>query len=352
MNDETTESVGELVTLLDEAGLAESRGQASYELGDYRSATQLLATAAMRQADREELSLRVNRSVRKQVRRWHFRMMNDRARNQAYQAAIAAAVHPGDVVLDIGTGGGITAMMCARAGAAHVYSCEHDPFLAALGRKIIERNELDDRITVLARSSRDLAVGAGLPSPADVLVAEIFDCGLLGESALATLADAAERLLTPGGTLVPSGARIYGQLVESETLHELNHVDRVAGFDVSPFNVVESREYFASYLNWYPHRLLSEPFEIFDFSFGSQSVPAERRLRVPVIHSGRCHAIVMWFLLDLGPDLTLSSGPWDPLTHWRQAVQTLRIPVALSAGDTISLTARHDQERVRTCFEH
>ena len=342
----------ELARLLMATRLAESRGRASFELGDYRSATQLLASAVARSPGADDLRLLLNRSVKKQVRRWHFRMMNDRTRNDAYLAAVEAAVRPGDVVLDIGTGAGITAMMCARAGAAHVYSCERDPLLAALAEQIIERNDLSDRVTVLPCSSREVRPGVELPVPADVVVSEIFDCGLLGESALGTLRDAADRLLRPGGAMVPGSAAVHGQLVESEALHQLNHVHDVAGFDVSSFNLVESYEYFASYLRWYPHRLLSEPFPVFDFRFGDEPGPDGRALRVPVVRSGGCHAVVMWFVLDLGNGIGLSSGPWDPDTHWRQAVQTFRVPVPLTAGRPARLTAHHNIDRVRLCLEN
>ena len=42
------------------------------------------------------------------VERWHFRMLNDRRRNAAYEEAIMNAVRAGcDSVLDIGAGTGI-----------------------------------------------------------------------------------------------------------------------------------------------------------------------------------------------------------------------------------------------------
>lgn len=44
------------------------------------------------------------------VERWHFRMLNDQARNQAYRDAIERAVKAGrSTVLDIGTGTGLLA---------------------------------------------------------------------------------------------------------------------------------------------------------------------------------------------------------------------------------------------------
>lgn len=42
------------------------------------------------------------------VPRWHYAMLNDRKRNERFEAAIAEAVRDGyDRVLDIGTGSGL-----------------------------------------------------------------------------------------------------------------------------------------------------------------------------------------------------------------------------------------------------
>ena len=82
------------------------------------------------------------------VPRWHFPMLADSARNRAYARAIAAKVRPGDVVLDIGCGAGLTAMLAARAGARHVYTCEQQPLIAQAARQVIRDNGLSDRITV------------------------------------------------------------------------------------------------------------------------------------------------------------------------------------------------------------
>ncbi len=54
----------------------------------------------------------------------HPRMLHDDRRTGDYLAAFAAAVRPGDVVLDIGTGSGVLAVAAARAGARHVYAIE------------------------------------------------------------------------------------------------------------------------------------------------------------------------------------------------------------------------------------
>lgn len=54
---------------------------------------------------------------------------------------------------------------------------------------------------------------------ADVIVSEIFDSELLGEGLLPSMRDAQLRLLAPGGTVIPTRAVIWGQLIQSSTLH-------------------------------------------------------------------------------------------------------------------------------------
>ncbi|MFC7743585.1 hypothetical protein ACFQXA_25450 [Nocardiopsis composta] len=62
--------------------------------------------------------------------------------------------------------------------------------------------------------------------------------------------------------------------------------------------------------------------------------------------SGSCHAVVIWFDLDLDGSTVLSNGPHVKGTHWRQAVQTFDRPVAVAAGERVPLLAEHDGERI------
>lgn len=287
-----------------------------------------------------------NRAVRGLVPRWHFSMLNDQGRNTAYQEAIRARVRPGDLVLDIGTGSGLLALLAAQAGAEHVVSCEAEPLVAATARKIIADAGLADRITVVDAMSTDLRVGTDLPRRADVLVSEIFDCGLLGEGVLPAFAHARESLLTDGAVIVPGSARVWGQLVDSRELHERNHVSQACGFDVSHFNRFRSLEYFSTYLDTYAHRTLTAPFPLMDFDFRSGAGDTAVTVAPTATDSGPAHAVVLWFELDMGAGVTLSNGPQVRGTHWRQAVQTFDRPITVTAGDSVPLFTEHDGERV------
>ncbi|MBL8628635.1 MAG: tetratricopeptide repeat protein, partial [Rhodospirillaceae bacterium] len=67
---------------------------------------------------------------------WHFNMMNDDVRNKAFRAAIERQIKPHHVVLEIGTGAGLLAMMAARTGAK-IYTCEAHAVLAQTARALI-----------------------------------------------------------------------------------------------------------------------------------------------------------------------------------------------------------------------
>lgn len=323
------------------------RGRLSMGRMDYTTAADYFGLAH-RLADRDDdLPARMlNRAVRRIVPRWHFSMLNDHDRNAAYQRAIAATVKPGDLVLDIGTGSGLLAMLAAEAGAALVVTCEAEPMVADVAQRVIAANGFDGMVRVVNKLSTDLRIGVDLPAKADVLVTEIFDCALLGEYALPTLDHARRELLTSDARIVPGKGRLWGQLVQSTRLHAHNHVSTACGFDVSHFNELSSLEYFSTYLNNHEHRTLSEPFPLLDLDFGQDCPVAQDLVKAMPTADGDCDAVAIWFELDLGPGVSLSNSPQDHLTHWRQAVQTFPTALRCETGVPLALHVSHDREHV------
>ena len=324
--------------------------EAHYNLGNTYLATGRIAeaTQAFKKAlalnpDFENARASLSEAQQRQVPRWHFAMMNDRARNDAYDQAIREAVSEGRTVLDIGSGAGLLSMMAARAGAKHVTACETVAPIAEMAGRIIKENGLSERVTVVAKHSYNLKIGDDLPERADVMVTELLNAGFLGEGILQVIQHARTNLLKPDATIIPQGGTVYAALIESERLVEEDRVSEAAGFDVRPFNEFANAEYLTKRLNAYPHQFLSESVEVFSFDFlGEPAKPETKAIPITTTASGTCHGIVLWFRLDLTDAIFIETKPREADTHWRQAIYLEETPRKLQKGEGCRLLASHD----------
>ncbi|MEO6501976.1 MAG: 50S ribosomal protein L11 methyltransferase [Jatrophihabitantaceae bacterium] len=276
----------------------------------------------------------INRFASRHVPRWHFPMLNDEGRNHAFATALRQQVRPGDHVLDIGSGSGLLAMLAIQAGAARVTSCEADPLLAAVARQVIQSNGFSDVITVIAARSTDLEVGHGLDEPVDLIVTEIVDCGLIGEGLLPTLEHARQRLLKPGGRLIPHAARVAGAVLSCPSARHLNSVQATQGLDLEAMNSLSTPGHFPLRLDTWPHTLLSDQIEIFDIDLVDEPLAdGSRVLRLPITESAAADGLVAWFELDLAEGLTLDNAPGNAGSHWMQAYLPFAMPCPVIAGE-------------------
>jgi protein arginine N-methyltransferase 7 len=204
---------------------------------------------------------------------WHFAMMDDKLRNDAYEAAIRRAA-PGKQVLDIGTGAGLLSLMSARAGAEHVTSCETVGVIAERARTIMQKNGFGGNVTVHAKPSQELVVETDMPRRADILVTETFSSGLINESVLPTVEHAHEHLLTPDAQIIPAACSIIGYLAGGEIMRGLLYVDQVSGFDLSPFDDFAPPNMQMS-LDRFPHDVLSGDVELWRFNLKDKSFPMD-----------------------------------------------------------------------------
>jgi len=279
---------------------------------------------------------------------WHFQMMDDSKRNETYEAAIRRA-SPGKRVLDIGTGAGLLALMAARAGAAKVTTCESVGLMAARAREIIVHNGLADRITVIPKSSTDMAVPRDMPERAEMLVTETFASGLITEGVLPTIEHAHEHLLKPDAVIIPAAACIMGYLAGGPALQGMLFVGKIAGFDLSGFNDL-APSMLAVSLDHVPHQALSDDMELMRFDFKERHFPAGGvRLALKATHHGVCVGIAQWIKLELDAHTTYENRPSphaDFNNHWTHIVHRFPRLVTVAPGDVVPVLFRHDRTQI------
>lgn len=311
--------------------------------GRLEAAMQLARQALQHPACNEKTRRRISGIFAQTVPEWHWNLVRDTRRNDAYDAALRRAVGPQSLVLDIGAGSGLLGMMAARAGAGAVVSCEMNPVTASLAEDIVRRNGFSDRVRVVNRHSEALVAGPGgdLDRRADIMVSEIFGSDLLGEQVLPVHADTVSRLLRKGGQVIPALGDIMvalGWFPGADHYRLGTH----AGFDLSPFNVV-SPPLVALRNTQEGLRVLSEPKPLFSFDFGRPESWPELRASVDVIaEGGQANAILQWIRLvmdDSGaPDSVYEAKP-DPdiLSCWAVMATPLATPRALRAGECLRI---------------
>lgn len=296
------------------------------------------------------------------VPQWHWVMLGDAHRNALYEAALCRALQMREpqnrTVLDIGGGSGLLSMMAARAGAERVVCVESTPHMAQLARDIVAANGHAAAVSVIDVHSSAVQVGAQLARPADVLVTEIFDYQLLGESCLATLADCHARgLVAPNASVIPRGAVVYAQLIEVDHFGAvpLRFPDGAKhAFDASAFATFYAN---CAELSWNGIRLehernvklLSEVFVPFTFDFTAAGAakltePRDTVMRVPIRRSGTFNAVVFFFHLQMDSEARLSTSP-GASRAWCQGVQHMSVPLSVTAGSTFDIACLHDANR-------
>ncbi len=278
---------------------------------------------------------------------WHIPMLNDVRRNDAFEAAIIAALAqtgPDARVLDIGTGSGLLSMMAARAGAQSVTACEMVPIIADMARQIIADNGYSDRITVHTAPSTELKVGEHLDERADILVSEILSSDLLTEHVIDTFEDAHARLLKPDAIVIPRAASAIGCLVESQVLADYVFVDQVSGFDISRFGALASPKLpiHGTMTDW---KRLSDDVELVHIDLTRTQHQSDLHLlQINVLEDGIATGIVQWMHVDLAEGITFDNHP-DGYTDggWLQVLHNFPEPIAVRAGDVLNVAVGHDR---------
>jgi type II protein arginine methyltransferase len=289
-----------------------------------------------------EADARARELLGKGIPRWHIPLLHDHVRAEAYDRAIRRAVRPGMLVLDVGTGSGVLAMMAARAGAEHVVACEQDPVLALVARENVRRNGFADRVTIVAKHSKALVIGKDLPRRADLLVSEIVSNQLLGEGVLDAAEHARADLLTGDAMSIPSGGEILVALAEGN-LGRRAPLGDVAGLDLSFVNVLRGAQQ-AEPAAGLSTMSKAMPILSFDFSGRHRDKQGSGECVLTAGRSGTAVGLLQSMRLRLDEHQTLSTEVLWPGAAWGRQVYCFREPRAVEAGQEVNVSAAYARD--------
>ena len=271
----------------------------------------------------------------------HEEMLKDKVRTTAYQRAIEQ--NPDNfkdkVVLDIGAGTGILSIFAARSGAKHVYAVENAE-IAIFAREIIKRNGLEDKITVLKGKMEEIEV----PEQVDIIISEWMGYFLLYESMLDSVLFARDKYLKKGGKMLPDRAIVYVAAIEDEQYksNKMGFWKNVYGVDMSCLQNAAMKEPLIDMCE--PNMVNTDSCKILDLNLVTmkkEDVEFVTPYTLTVNRDDRVHALVSWFdckFEDLDHPVTLSTSPFKPYTHWKNAVFYLDHNLVVKKGDQLKGT--------------
>ena len=263
---------------------------------------------------------------------YHGGLLLDPHRMDAYERAIRALVRPGDVVLDVGTGTGILAMLAARRGA-RVHAVESMP-IAELARTLVAHNGLADRVTVHRADLRTLAP----VEPVDLIIGDFLGAFLVDDFMLPAV-EAAGRWAKAGARWAPACVRLWVAPADVGVRELEVWRAPLYGVDVGPAHAAALGE--CHRVDVGPGVLLAEGAELHAFVPPGPMARCARTLAFTVARGGRLRGFVGWFEADLAPGVVLSTAP-GVQTHWGQYLFPVE-DVDVEAGDRVVVEVALDE---------
>ena len=265
-------------------------------------------------------------------------MIHDARRVEAYQRALQLSVTPDSVVVDIGTGLGIFALLACQAGARKVYAIEPSEVIA-VARQLAAINGYLERIEFI----EDLSTRVTLPEPADVIVSDLGGAIPLFQQHLPTIMDARKRLLKPHGTLIPKCDTLWAGVVSAPAAHAriAPSTDRALGLDMRlAWNLAAN---LSSTVRFTEGQLMAAPQRLAVLNYSELDDPnLHTQVKWDAIRPGSGHGIGVWFERTVAEGISYSTAPGEPEMVYSPLFLPWAEAVELVEGDTVLLEIRAD----------
>lgn len=129
---------------------------------------------------------------------YHYNMLTDQVRIDAFREAIALAVPPGSRVLELGGGTAVLSFFAAQR-AAKVWCVEKNPEMVHEARRILTMNPGGERVEVIEADAFDYLP----PEPVEAVICEMLHVGMLREKQIPVIESFKRRYREKFGEALP-----------------------------------------------------------------------------------------------------------------------------------------------------
>lgn len=271
----------------------------------------------------------------------HFygRMIADRVRTDAYAEALRRSVKPDSIVLDLGCGPGLFALLACKLGARRVYAVEPDNAIN-IARDAAVKNGFAERIEFFQSLSTEIA----LPEPATIIISDLRGVLPWFQQHIPTIIDARDRLLAKDGVLIPQKDLVWAAVVEAADEYEM-----IVGPWKNTYEDLDLSTGVSRITNtWRKTRinaeeLLTEPACWTTLDYKTVNSPDTRaEISWRVMQSGTAHGIAVWFDADLADGIGFSNRPATVELIYGVGFFPFPQPVPVKESESISLKLRAD----------
>jgi len=270
----------------------------------------------------------------------HFygQMLADAARMNAYTAALRRAVKPDSVVMDLGCGVGVFALLACKLGARRVYAVEPEN-IVGLAREVAAANGFSDRIEFFEKLSTEIT----LPEPATIIIADLRGVLPWFERNIPSIIDARERLLAPGGVLIPERDVLWASVVEAPEQYKeiVGPWGNQFALDLAAGRRLVTNTWRKSRIK--PEQLLTAPacWTTLDY-YEVNNPDIHAVVSLWAARTGTAHGIAVWFDSELAEGIRFSNHPAAPETIYGTGFFPFSDPVEVSEGDRITVQLAAD----------
>jgi protein arginine N-methyltransferase 1 len=264
-------------------------------------------------------------------------MIADAVRVDAYARALQSVITPQSFVVEIGTGIGVFAVMARQMGARRVVAIEPSDAIAVA--RLIANDNDQPGIEFIQALAKDVT----LSEQADVIVSDLRGVLPPFNGHFQSIIDARQRILAPGGALIPIADTLYAAVVEAPDSDD----GRMPLCTRSDLKLEALRPFITN--TWAkarvkPERLLTGPQAWATIDYRTMvHCHVEGTAACTVHRPGKAQGLAVWFDATLVDGVSFSNAPDHPQLIYGTAFFPWPHPVDVKEGDRIcvKLEARH-----------